>query len=736
MDSNGTRFLLLNSADAFRSAPTKCAWDQKAQAFTLTRQDPPRMPRLAAAQAQALWQAATPLVLDDHGQLGQLSADRTRFEFTLAWPPVWDVVRAGREDSGVPAATAAELTLDPVAAPPGTTFTDLHLGGSGLAALAYSDGGARNGLLLVHLRKRWQASCEVPFTPVRAWVDGEDQVWVAGQDALGLYRGGPLPQPYTPAADRFEPVQVNPDPLRALWKEPQPLPPHRGLLGLAANQEHVCLLALDASGNPAQPLQTLFRRPRTTTMDAPFGVHPIPARVPLATDLACLDTGEVLLLVPFEEGATRGKQRDCPVLSLDLDRHGKPLPAAVVNERWPRRTEAAVRFVRHRDGQVRHLAEDGIHQLYRLAQAHYLTEAHATLRVPLDSGEPGTIWHRLYLEAHIPTGCTLRVEAQARDDFEAITQFLDDRAHDAPDVFAGKWDQQPEPLRSPLASEQPFAPVRVTPELGRAGLYEILFQRPNGAVRDLAGRYLQLGLTLRGDGRHTPAIFALRVYHPRFSWQQNYLPDHFHQQEVGQVLSPTEPEAANPADVRERLLACFEGLLRPIEDRIAASETLISPRSAPAPLLPMLASLLGAPLPRHWPEPRQRIWLEPQGYLQRHKGTYAGLCRALDILTDGAVRAGRVVPVENFRLRRTLSTILGINLDDERHPLTLGTGLSGNSIVGDSLLLSEDDSREFLALFAPSLSRGSDRKAVSRFFDEYARRITLVLHGQARGLRG
>jgi len=530
-------------------------------------------------------------------------------------------------------------------------------------------------------------------------------------------------------------VQINPVPLRSLWKAPQALPPNRGVMGLAGNADQICILALDTTGDDRHPRQAVFRRPRSSDSEAGFAVHPIPAQVPLGTDLASLETGEVILLVPFEDGVTRGEARDCPVLSLDLDQHGHALPADLLEERWPRRTEASVRFVRHRDNFVRHLAEDGVHRLYRLAQAHYLPQSRTTLRLPLDSGEPGTQWHRIYLEAHIPPGCLLQVDAQARDDFEELTDFLEDHLQDSQAIFKRKWDAQHAPLRSPLASEQPFAPVRVTPEMGQAGLFEILLQRSNGEVRDLRGRYLQLGLTLTGDGRHTPAIFSMRVYYPRFSWQQNYLPDHFHQQVVGPTLSPLEAEPANAADIRERLLACFEGMLTPIEDRIAASETLLAPGSAPAPLLQGLSGLLGAKLPNHWHEDRQRAWLANLGFLQRCKGTYGGLCRALDILTDGAVKRGRIIPVENFRLRRTLSTILGLNLDDEGHPLTLGTGLSGNSIVGDSLILSDDDSREFLALFAPNLSQGKDRKAVAKFFDKYARKLTIVLHGPARSMK-
>ena len=108
---------------------------------------------------------------------------------------------------------------------------------------------------------------------------------------------------------------------------------------------------------------------------------------------------------------------------------------------------------------------------------------------------------------------------------------------------------------------------------------------------------------------------------------------------------------------------------------------------------------------------------------------------ALDVLTDGAVRRGQVVPVEHFRLRRTLATVLGIDMDDAAHPLTLGTGRSGNSRVGDTLILSEDSGREFLALFAPEVaSAPGDAAVVQRVFDEVARRLTVVLHGPARAL--
>ena len=719
MDSNGTRFVLLKGAYDFRTARRDCGWNDESGAFTLARQDQPRLPRLDPARALALWRDAIPYVLDDHGQIGRLSANRSSFEWSLNWPgTAWQPVQAAIDvDIGM-GENAAAVTLDPVDAPQGTTFTDLHLGGSGLVALPYSNGTDQHGLLLTHLRRRWQAHCTLQFAPLRVWVDAEDRIWVAGEKQLGLCRGGPLPQPYQARDDRFEPVEVNPDRLRLLWQ--QDLPEHNGLMALAADDDNLVLLAKGAVTAENQQLQQLLARPLSGSSSATFTPYPVPAELPLATDISCIAPNQVLLLPPFEEGAHRGQNRDCPVLHLTASRSGAAM-AQLLPERWPRRTEAGVRFVRHRDNDVRTLTEEGVAPLYRLAQARFPHTATAVLTLPLDSGTPGTVWHRVYLEACIPPGCHIEVSAQA---FEVWRE------------RPRRWEIQPDPTWLPIASELPFATAAITPVPEREGLFEVLLQRHNGAVRELAGRYLRLRLTLSGDGRHTPAIYAIRAWYPRFSWQANFLPRHFHQQDAQPAETPEATQKANGADLRERLLACFEGLMTPIEDRIAAAETLLYPDATPAPFLPWLAQMTATRLPRHWPEPRQRRWLTEQGQLQRQRGTFGGLCRALDIITDGGVRRGEVVPVELFRLRRTLATILGISMDDALHPLTLGTGQSGNSLVGESLILGDENAHEFLALFAPELARGKlERDTVQHFFDHYARRLTVVLHGPARQQR-
>lgn len=726
MNSNGTRFLLLDNAADFRSAQRECAWDAGQRAFTLARQDAARIPRLATARARALHDEAAPWMIDDHGQLGRLGEDGRRLETAPAWPAThWRPVLAALDDADTGAPDLESLVLDPVDAPHGR-FTDLAFGGSGLVALPWSDGAAAHGLTCVHLRHRWQARCDLGFAPRHAWVEasaGGDRVWLLGQSRLALAAGAPLPRPYTAAPERFGPLHANPDPLRLRWDVA--LPPHGGLLGLAADAERLYVLSERADSTADAPRMQVFTRLLAGGPDAGFGIHRLPAGLPLATDIAAPGGGRFLLLLPFGQDTAQGRARDCPLFSLppvDAADAGDA-PAAPVHERWPRRSEAALpaaaRFVRRRDGHPCTLTADGPIRLYRLAQARFAQTGEAVLAEVLDSAMPDTLWDRIYLDACIPPGCRVHIDVQAGDDRAGLP---------------AQWIPQPEAVRRPQASELPFAPGRAPQDDPHAGLYEVLIQRPAGEVREVRGRYLRLRLRLQGDGRHSPALFAVRVYYPRFSWQAHYLPDHFQQQQRP-APDGSDDAPANGADLRERLLASLEGVLTPLEDRIGASEILLDPQAAPATRLPWLAGMLGTQLPGHWPEARRRRWLATQGARQQAHGSYRGLLLALDVLTDGAVARGAVVPVEHFRLRRTMATVLGIDMDDHGHPLTLGTGLSGNSIVGDSLLLSDDTAREFLALFAPEVAeRQGEAAVVERFFDEASRRLTVILHGQARAL--
>jgi len=712
MDVNNTPYFLLRTEAEFANGSSLVAWNAARGALTLAQRQRPRLPPSDPAAAKAAWAAAKPLVLDPFGQIGRIAeaGDRLEYNVGTGFRPLQD--GEGRW----------------LAAPRGV-FVDLHLGGDGRLVAVYRDeAAAAQGIVVFHLRRRWQQALALPAPPLRAVCDQDSRIWCVTADALLLCEGEPLPLPYRGRADRFEPVLEVPRPLRLLWQ--QPLPVGMRPLALCADAERVYLLAHDAGD-----AQYVLARERGPRRDREFRVHAVDGAVPFAVDIAVAGVGRLALMPPGTfpaqpraEAGDAALPRDCPVVQLHWDDAAGVGAARLICERYPMQSKAGARFVSGLDGRLRYQADadpafPGFaprpRELHPLRQPRYPLAATATLRRALDSGQPETVWHRLYLDAVIPRGCRIRVFAKAYDSPEqrASLPFL----------------EQPPPLWNPIGSERPFEPCPVESKPGVSGLFEILLQRPEGNVRRLSGRFLQLRLVLSGDGRQTPCIHAMRVYYPRFSYQEAYLPEHFRQDEW---YRPSDtPRPANAADVRERLFAALEGVLTPIEGKVAAAEALIHPDVTPAANLPWIAELLGRPLPAGWPEQRLRRLIKHAAWLQQYRGTVAGVQLALDIATDGGVRRGEVVVVENFRLRRTIATILGVDMDDRDHPLTLGTGVSGNSIVGDSLILSESDAFAFLALFAPELAGAERGEAVRAFFDRYAHQVSVLLHGGGRARR-
>ena len=118
--------------------------------------------------------------------------------------------------------------------------------------------------------------------------------------------------------------------------------------------------------------------------------------------------------------------------------------------------------------------------------------------------------------------------------------------------------------------------------------------------------------------------------------------------------------------------------------------------------------------------------------LRRHRGTLYGLQLALDIATQGHVSLGRILVVEDFRLRRSMATLLGIDLNRADDALLPGLVVSGNSFVGDTLILGDADDaqarREFLALFGKAIESESEAQTVASVYQRTAHRATVLVH--------
>ena len=227
---------------------------------------------------------------------------------------------------------------------------------------------------------------------------------------------------------------------------------------------------------------------------------------------------------------------------------------------------------------------------------------------PFDSNITGCVWHRLLLDAEIPAGTQILIKARAADDPDILT--------------ITPWLDQPRPYQRSDGAELPyFDPYhgrRDDPTLTeRAGTWEILFQNVNG-------RYVQLQLTLLGTGRATPEIRSLRLWYPRFSYRDHYLP----------AIYGEEPVSAG---LTERLLANFEGFYTTLEDRIVQLPSLLDPRTAPTEALDWLADWLGVVLHPLWEEERRRFFIRFAHRLYQIRGTLPGIIIALRIFLDEKV---------------------------------------------------------------------------------------------------
>lgn len=185
---------------------------------------------------------------------------------------------------------------------------------------------------------------------------------------------------------------------------------------------------------------------------------------------------------------------------------------------------------------------------------------------------------------------------------------------------------------------------------------------------------------------------------------------------------------ASAADFNGRLLANFEGVLTQLEDRVAAAHLLSTPEATPEAHLDWLAAWTGVAFDAALPAARRRAWLAAAPELARWHGTLRGLKLALDLASGGSVRGGEIIVLEDFRLRRILATLLGVDLSAEHDPLLPGLVVSGNSIVGDSLFLGDHERAELMALYREEAADAAEDRAALAFYGKLANRATVLVH--------
>jgi phage tail-like protein len=578
--------------------------------------------------------------------------------------------------------------------------------------------------VLLDLRRRWKpAVVSAPgITPFRLAPDPAGGTWVLDRIHRRLARVSGVPLPDRPASphppDVFRPDPENPDAPRLVPWEDVEWDPEEDPVALAVGETGLVALAWGPDGEAR--LRRLNERGSLSRATVLQGAR-------FAHSIAFLGRERLAALVP-------GLTSEALVYSLAA----WPSAAGAVGDLHPLRDWTGGPFVHSLTTPPHYPTSRGHVTLNPVSFPSFSRRGEVRNRRIIDSGDPQTVWHRLYLEAAIPAGCGVQILLAASPDRAAPPAEAEAAWHEhrfgtvpgvpgASSVPAGAWMSVP--------SEIPFHEgfLHCDPEPHRRGLFSVLVQRAGRRVRALRGRYLWVRMVLDGDGHTTPEVAALRAHGPRFSYVRQYLPELYHESVAGDDADervPNEVHAgATSADFLERFVANIEGMLTPIEDRIASAYLLTDPRSAPDAALDWLGSWIGLVFDPAMPAERRRAMLIAAPDLYRWRGTLRGLCRAIDAATGGLCRRGEAVVVEDFRLRRTFATILGADFADEADPLLAGFAVSGNSYVGDTLFLGEPLRRELLALFGAEDLATGERAEVRRFFGRLANRVTVLVHG-------
>ena len=614
----------------------------------------------------------------------------------------------------------------------GSTPLDLALDHDDVLLLAFAD-----RLEMVDLRDRFAPlrltppllDGATPFTPSALACDARGGRWALdrGRRRLARIAGTPWPDRagVTYDAGTFRPTPENPDAPR-FELLPIELPATLRPVAIAASaQGRPAVACWGADGALALLLPSADGRSQRLQLDGAAYAHALAWLDEQHVALRIADLDEVLVYaVP-------------PGLSgVALQPVGRRYPSAdaapghfVAAQSWPPHLplaqpvdpalggpDTSLRFTR---------------ELVPLAWRGFVAQGRAEGR-RIDSGRLGMHWHRLAMEAIIPAGCGVLVELAASDD-NTVPAEGDWWPHGFGDLGAAP----PLPAGTPMAAwqrESSELPHRAglldcPPQAGRVGLFNVLVQRAGRRLRDLRGRHLWLRVNLYGNGRSTPEIAALRLWGERFSYVRQYLPELYRDEEV---FDRNATGAATPHDFLERFSQLFESVLTPLEDCIAEARALSDPASTPPGALPWLAGWTGEVFPARLDIARRREWLMNAVALRRQRGTLQGLQLALDIATAGQVERGRILVVEDFRLRRTMATLLGIDLNRNDDALLPGLVVSGNSFVGDTLILGDADDaqarQEFLALFGESIESEAEAATLASVYERTAHRATVLVH--------
>ena len=269
------------------------------------------------------------------------------------------------------------------------------------------------------------------------------------------------------------------------------------------------------------------------------------------------------------------------------------------------------------------------------------------LTAALDSGIPRCRWHRIRIDADIPSGTGVELSVASSESPTPPAQGL----------ALPPWETFPPGVPHP--EDWHALPPRAT---------DALIDQP-------AGRYLFVRLRLVGDGRATPVVRRVHIDFPRNT--------------SADLLPTVYREEPDSADFTERFVSLFDAALAEASTAVEKFPALLDPEGVPNEVLPWIGQLLGLVFDPGWEPDRQRKLLAAAPSLFRRRGTPAGMAQAIRLVFGaeaaieelGALRAWGAIPMpgeahpSGVRLRRTRLFGRG------RARLTLGRSELGQSRI-------------------------------------------------------
>jgi phage tail-like protein len=210
----------------------------------------------------------------------------------------------------------------------------------------------------------------------------------------------------------------------------------------------------------------------------------------------------------------------------------------------------------------------------------------------IDSGVPRCRWHRVRLEADIPTGTSISVAVSTSETKDP--ELLGDSNSDP------QWSEFPAGLPHPDDWDE-----------GPDNSTDFLIDQP-------PGRYLFVRLRLIGNGIETPSVLRIRLDFPRAT-SLDFLPGIYRE----------NPEAE---DFTERFLAIFDASVKDLDRKIERYPALLNIDKVHKDVLPWLAGFFDICLNSNWETEKKRKILSNIPELYHKRGTVSGLKKAIQLI--------------------------------------------------------------------------------------------------------